>query len=194
MPSSASLVQKTNWISDNSWRCWPTSDQWRKTRRTSWILGKASSDLPFKCTTRTTTSKFPRKNCWVFFKWWLETTSGKRETKVIKFILFLSIFHGKMFYCCPVRNSWLASRKGLLSRPIRMVTKWFHSRSSAPLWNERMWSRKCPSAFWIDTNNLQKSFCPHSTPSKKEKKQKQLQWTFVHKHTKTFTLFLFSFF
>jgi hypothetical protein len=54
------------------------------------------------------------------------------------------------------------------------VTKWFHSRSSAPLWNERMWSRKCPSAFWIDTNNLQKSFCPHSTPSKKEKKTKTI--------------------
>ena len=83
MPSSVSLVQKTNWISSNSWRCWPTFDQWRKTRRTSWILGKANCDLPFKCTTQTTTNRFPKKNCWVFFKWWLVTTSGNKTDHIL---------------------------------------------------------------------------------------------------------------
>jgi len=71
-----------------------------------------------------------------------------------------------------------------------MVTKWFHSRSSAPLWNERMSSRKCPSAFWIDTN-LQRSFCL-TLLSRKKTKPITVNILYTHKTTYLLSFFLSS--
>lgn len=75
------LISHYDTFSTGFQRCWPTSDQSRRTGRTSWTHERANSDSPSRCTTRTTTSSSPKRNFSASSRWWSETTLGERESR-----------------------------------------------------------------------------------------------------------------